>query len=475
MASAGLPAVDADALLREYRRPALSEMSGRFPQGGGRQLGGGDQADKHTKNVSEIDMALEWMVQRTAQVDLLAEAPSTAAPRTARKLAANVRPACPSVDVESAVVSELAELENSFRQVSSDLRREHAHVAALRKALEDASVDASAVDCTPAPSTRPAAILIRPPAGSGGRDGRGSSSSSTTAMDLKAAASRRATQLRSQMPAAQAELAAASHARATLEALASAAGLQIVMESSPASSSSARPAVMLAQLERLDRALRAKICGGGAEVWDANGGGGGGGGGGGDGRQFDARGGGRVHTLSDGEAATIPVTVFADGFMLYRGPFRPFGSEEATLFMQQVMAGMVPHELHQRHPDGCVFELHNSTAQTHSQAQADAHARSNASVAHVVGLGDVAGGAALLAPQRAHDVLRRLPQAVVHGDGNVVPIRSEVAQLMGLHAAGAAAPSNHEAGHQPQGEGQGQGHASKELRAARLRHFEGRR
>ena len=81
------------------------------------------------------------------------------------------------------------------------------------------------------------------------------------------------------------------------------------------------------------------------------------------------------HSLASSEhLPSIPVSVFADGFMLYRGPFQPFGTAEATPFLAQAMAGYLPHELVQRHPRGFAFEVHDFTSRTHAEACAEAAA-----------------------------------------------------------------------------------------------------
>ena len=177
----------------------------------------------------------------------------------------------------------------------------------------------------------------------------------------------------------------------------------------------------------------------------------------------------RVHGLSDGPPV-VPLTVFADGFMLYRGPFRPFGARDADLFSRQVMSGRMPHELNMRHPDGFGLELHDRCGVTHAQAHADAAAHHAAAskrsaaggVAGVAGLADLADGAdALLAPRSADQLLQRLPASVLR-DGNVMPVRNEVAELLGVAARRPPAAAREE---KPS---QDELHA---VRAARLRRF----
>ena len=184
----------------------------------------------------------------------------------------------------------------------------------------------------------------------------------------------------------------------------------------------------------------------------------------------------------------MPCTVFADGFMLYRGPFRPYaGAPSNIVFTQQVMAGYLPHELQQRYPAGFGFELHNECGRTHSDAHAEAIAQhaarsraagggggggsgSGGGARGVAGISDLQGGAAsLLAPQQADAMLRRLPASVMR-DGAVLPVRAEVSELLGrgggnaTAAAHASAPSAAEGGMEEQ-------QRLDAVRAARLRRF----
>ena len=152
-----------------------------------------------------------------------------------------------------------------------------------------------------------------------------------------------------------------------------------------------------------------------------------------------------VTRFRDGGTLTcVPITVFSDGVLLFRGPFRPWSDAEALV--RDVAAGYCPLELRQRHPDGVSFEIMDCADRTHAQSAADAAARG------VVGIDDVKRGATMLAPQPPQRLLERLPAAVVR-DGRVVPVRAEVAELLGRATDGPAVDAD-------------------AVRAARLRRFE---
>ena len=383
---------------------------------------------------------------------------------------------------------------------------------------------AAAGGVSAASSAASAAVRIGGGGGGGGGVGGvgglgGGVGGGTSASELEVAASRRLSALRRQAPLIQAELDAVRAERSALEGLARTHGL---VAAAPAmrigggvgggaggggggsSGSSGRaspeneagggggggsplhPRALLHQLHRIDAALRAMVAKGSA----------GGGGGGGGGYTSHA---GRVHSLSSSGPPLVPLTVFSDGFMLFRGPFRPFppprtdaprsapssaasaASASTAAFVREVMAGCVPSELDARYPSGFGFELHDCCALSHAEAQAEAlssHAaraggggegRQAGGVGAVRGLADVPSGVqALLLPQSGDSLLRALPASVVSEGGDLVPIRSELAAALGRRdptAAGAAtraAPTTSDAA------------SLDALRAARLRRFEQR-
>ena len=52
---------------------------------------------------------------------------------------------------------------------------------------------------------------------------------------------------------------------------------------------------------------------------------------------------------------TVPLTLYSNGIVLYRGPFRPFVDKETQACMQDIMDGYFPTELQTRYPDGIPF------------------------------------------------------------------------------------------------------------------------
>ena len=427
-----MPGVDADAILAEFARHSTPKA----PRGG-RRL---DGAAVPTSHDVDTDAAMKWM---EARIDALAvevaAAPSAAAP-SARRGAPSSSRSRPAPATGGSDIAALAQLEASMRQVNGALQAAQVRAARLREALSRAGVDDTEVELTSVPAA--SAPSAAPPAAVAVRSRRSSGERGTSAADLADATRRRAGLLRRQLPASKAQLEATGRECAALEERLRAAGGADVAEHEPAISRGTHPhpTALLHQLRQLDVASRAAARSSACS---------------------SARTG--VHGLSAGGPPLIPLTVFSDGFMLYRGPFRQFGAATADVFAQQVMAGMVPNELQDRHPEGVGFELHDRTGATHEAAQAAAAAAHAPTTAHgggarVSSLTDLPYGAdALLAPTTADQLLQRLPSSVLR-DGAVLPVRDEIAELLGRRPAAAAAapPVDPDA-----------------VRAARLRRFGG--
>ena len=503
--------LDAEAILAEYRRP--QDSGRRIERAGlGRRLDGGNvsanpsQIPTAASSAHDTDAAMKWMESRidALAAEVAAENKPSAlqsarrggrgkmvTPRIRGDHPGGTASAAPASDGH---IAELMQLEAKSRAVASRLRTERRAVELLREQLQragleqDGDVLVTVVDGNVGAARQESALDQRRVGPSGGAGGiacgggasgghsaraviavRPSQAGATSASDLSDATARRAASLQRQIPTMEADLDATVRERAQLEELvrrhlgdgavaeatsaAAAAGGAHGARNGPAAGAGGmpEPAALFAQLERLDRAARTAL------------------------PASTARGAG-VHTLGGGGPPIVPVTVFADGFMLYRGPFRPLvrggsgstgGGASGTneLFVTQVMAGMLPHELQQRYPDGFAFELHDRSQMTHAQAHEEALRKSAGGGSRIAGVADVTdGAAALLAPRGADQLLRNLPSSVVR-DGNLVPVRSDVAEILG--AAGGVA-SRSARPQQPSNAGADDLAA---MRAARLRRF----
>ena len=423
--------MDADSVLAEFRRKKASGAASAFGAGGRRV---DSSATPRGTALTEIDDA---MARMEARLGRLAD---TESPPLAR---ARERP--------TEGLGELARLEKEARELRQQLGAEREAVDALRAALVEAEIEeqepsdgseggepAAEPPSAPAPAPAPpAAVRIRPsPLAAGG---------GTTPRELEQATARRAVALRKQVASAHAEVASLASLRARLEQQLTDAGKPLPSRGEagdgrpPPAASMARR--LYARLEGLEAAAREEAAPGEAA--------------------------GGVHGLAD-RRAVVPLTVFSDGFMLYRGPFRPFGSSYCATFVEQCMAGYLPHELQQSHPKGFRLELHERCAETFAEAHAAASARaSGGGAARAAGVGGLGSGEALLAPQRAEHLLSKLPESVLR-DGNVVPVRAELAEILGVrdNRRQASGGVGREAGTAAQ-------HDAAAVREARLRRFGG--
>lgn len=55
--------------------------------------------------------------------------------------------------------------------------------------------------------------------------------------------------------------------------------------------------------------------------------------------------------------ATVPITLYADGFLLYRGPFRHWADEDSQTFLNDVLDGYFPAQFKDSHPGGLIFDI----------------------------------------------------------------------------------------------------------------------
>ncbi|KAF0686788.1 Aste57867_21451 [Aphanomyces stellatus] len=131
-----------------------------------------------------------------------------------------------------------------------------------------------------------------------------------------------------------------------------------------------------------------------------------------------------VHRLQP--KAAMPLTLFRDGLMLCRGPFRPFEAPHTRAFVKDLLDGFFPFELKERHPDGVLFDVLDKRDQCHAAAAASAGRSGGQSIngqAKTRGLADIGNP---LIHLTADAFLNKLPEATV-SNGLVVPIRDEIA------------------------------------------------
>ena len=433
-----------DELLAELHA-SENEPNSRAFAGAGRQCRGGGAAAPASSDVSDAMSRMQERLNRLngeVQAQPIGSCRPGLPPRHGRRAgvaAAADEPAARRRGGSEEAVGgtewvALAALEQAARH---DARRETAlrqRVAALRQQLEPVAATAPAAEGAAA-----AAVAVKRPAAPAAAEAQG--------RQLSAAVGRRVAQLKRQAGARAAVLdgleCEARRLQQQLQQQVEEGGAPPAAPAAPAPAAKpmGQPARLLCMLRRINEAT------GAAEVGTAP-------------LAPGAHGLGRVHGLGAASAsaqrACVPCSVFSDGVMMHRGPFRPYA--EAAPFVREVMAGYLPYELKQRHPDGLLFEpLLDFCHATYAEASASA-------VAARGGGGGLGGGGGVMDLQALHAgsdllvpqgrLLERLPKSVMR-NGTVVPVRDEIAALVGGRGAEAGAPA-------PDAEA---------VRAARLRRF----
>ncbi|KAL3915753.1 MAG: hypothetical protein SGPRY_007095, partial [Prymnesium sp.] len=200
----------------------------------------------------------------------------------------------PAAPPQSVGIHELTQLEEEAKERSRRVRLERRRISSLRRALAESELAPPSPPEDPSPSA--CAVSVRPGA-SGATD------------LLNEAIDKRAALLRKQAPLLATQLVRLESERQSLE--------KVVATSSEATAIYARlelddsqrevglqPHALLRQLHSLNSKLTQ-----------------------------------RTNQLDAPEQPHVAISIFADGLMLYRGPFRPFDSAEAKLFGEQLMGG----------------------------------------------------------------------------------------------------------------------------------------
>ncbi|RYE99740.1 MAG: hypothetical protein EOO41_00615, partial [Methanobacteriota archaeon] len=151
-----------------------------------------------------------------------------------------------------------------------------------------------------------------------------------------------------------------------------------------------------------------------------------------------------------------PFTLYANGFMLNRGPFEPYDSKRGRAFIQDILDGYFPSELQALHPSGLLLTVIDKSELTYQESSAAA-----ATAAAVVSPSAVAAAAALGGASRAavaihslaavgepdmpmglREFLSALPARVVSPQGQVVDVRAGIASMLSEEeASSGGAPS----------------------------------
>ena len=112
------------------------------------------------------------------------------------------------------------------------------------------------------------------------------------------------------------------------------------------------------------------------------------------------------------EAPNVPVAVFRDGLMLWRGPFRSFEEDEtAKTFVRDCTNGYFPSELRKRWPDGVHFQITDKRDLNYEDAKRSDEISNNSGSKTMTKL----------------QFLRRPPESRITQDGRVDSVRDRIA------------------------------------------------
>jgi len=101
----------------------------------------------------------------------------------------------------------------------------------------------------------------------------------------------------------------------------------------------------------------------------------------------------------------INVTIYQNGLLVKRGPFRECGSSTYNSFVKDIMDGYFPSEFKHEHPDGLLINVIDKQNKPFSEKESDEKMNSD-------------------------QFLRRLPKTVVR-NGNLVSVRDDIASAIG--------------------------------------------
>lgn len=119
------------------------------------------------------------------------------------------------------------------------------------------------------------------------------------------------------------------------------------------------------------------------------------------------------------------MTMYRDGLMIKRGPFRPAGSDSFNSFTRDVMDGYFPSEFRDSSPDGVLIELTDRRDDYFNDCAAAADSRQG--------------------EMKPADLIKKLPKTVIK-NGYVMSIREDVSSKISSGEENAASSKSKERG-----------------------------
>lgn len=132
--------------------------------------------------------------------------------------------------------------------------------------------------------------------------------------------------------------------------------------------------------------------------------------------------------------AVVPLAVFADGLLLFRGPFRPWRAASCRRLIDDALDGYFPSEFRERFPGGAPLQVADHSHERYADLRQEAGGGAVHTMASLKRQADAA------APMQKHRFLSRLPGRAIAPSGTVLDIRGDLEQRLApqrFRAAGA--------------------------------------
>jgi hypothetical protein len=164
-----------------------------------------------------------------------------------------------------------------------------------------------------------------------------------------------------------------------------------------------------------------------------------------------------VHSMLDNrkahEKAKLKFTIFADGIMVRRGPFRPYTEVKTRAMVEDLLDGWLPSEWQDAFPNGVAIDTADRRGEQYNIGQ---NALVEGGQKNVMNMDELRAGPKSEAPLGRDEFLKRLPGTKVK-DGCVVNIRADIAALFDSNGG--------EKGSSSSGGSDGNGQASRQAMA----------
>lgn len=119
---------------------------------------------------------------------------------------------------------------------------------------------------------------------------------------------------------------------------------------------------------------------------------------------------GAIHKFKALES--VPIFLYKNGLILKGFPFKPYSSNQAQSLLSDILDGYFPFDLKHKYPDGVPLRVVDKTSELYKPGQ------------KLGGLDDPSTGV-----MSKEEFLNKLPASVIK-DGNIIPVREDIASIM---------------------------------------------